>query len=262
MVFNITLNHIGKLPGIIPVNYAYPLSSALYRIIAKGNSGYASFLHETGYGKKGLKLFTFSQINCPFKIEGDRMYLLDNELLFQAAFHLPPAAENFIKGLFLSETIDIADKISRGCFTVKSVESLPDPLHQYKENEIISVQLKPLSPLVAGIPNEQGNYDFLAPGDPRFAGSIAHNWRTKITACYGETTASAALLVAEVAPMQQPFKSRLITIKANTPEQTKIRGWYNFRLKVTAEKRFVELLLNAGSGVYNAMGCGCVEIIA
>lgn len=64
----------------------------------------------------------------------------------------------------------------------------------------------------------------------------------------------------EVIPAKQPFKSRLITIKADTPEQTKIRGWMNFTLKVTAERRFVELLLNAGVGVYNSMGSGCVGV--
>ncbi|MBS1744677.1 MAG: CRISPR-associated endoribonuclease Cas6, partial [Bacteroidetes bacterium] len=43
--------------------------------------------------------------------------------------------------------------------------------------------------------------------------------------------------------------------------ETKIRGWMNFGLKVTAEKRFAELLQNAGLGLYNAMGCGCVELV-
>jgi CRISPR-associated endoribonuclease Cas6 len=58
-----------------------------------------------------------------------------------------------------------------------------------------------------------------------------------------------------------PFQSRLITIKADTPEATRIRGWMNFGLKVTGERRFVELLINAGAGVYNAQGMGYVEVI-
>jgi len=38
-----------KISGdALPVNYSYPLSAAIYRIISKGDSGYASFLHETG----------------------------------------------------------------------------------------------------------------------------------------------------------------------------------------------------------------------
>lgn len=244
----------------IPVNYAYPLSAALYKIIAKGDAEYASFLHETGYGK-GFKLFTFSQISCPFKIENDRMRLLGNELSFQAAFHLPQAMESFVKGLFRSEQIDIADKKSRTGFTVKSVESLPDPLAGYKAHEIISVQLKPLSPVVAGLQNEKRHYDFLSPGDARFTGSLVYNWRNKISTCYDAAIGSGALLMIETIPVKDPFKSRLITIKADTPEETKIRGWMNFGVKVTGERRFVELLLNVGVGVYNSQGMGCVEVV-
>ncbi len=257
MQFKITL-HTAESHQLIPINYSYPLSSALYRIIAKGDADYAAFLHESGYGK-GFKLFTFSQINCPFRIEGDRLRLQSNELWLQVAFHLPQAMENFIKGLFLSERIDIADKHSRASFTVKSIESLPDSLSQFKNNEIVNIALKPLSPIVVGLQNAKGNYDFLSPGDVRFKESLLYNWRGKIATCFDEHTAASALLLMEIMPMRQPFKSRLITIKADTLEETQIRGWMNFELKVTGEKRFVELLLNAGAGLYNAMGCGCVQ---
>lgn len=260
MIFRIVLNLIEKLPASIPVNYQYPLSSALYKIISKGDEGYAQFLHEKGYGK-GFKLFTFSQINCAFSINGDRMLLQGSEINFRVAFHLPPAAENFIKGLFQSEKFEIADSRSKATFAIKTVESLPNPLLAYPDREIVSVQMKPLSPVVAGVHNEKGNYNFLDPGDSRFVESLLYNWRSKIAACYDKNIADAALLLAEVLAMKQPFKSRLITIKDGTEQETKIRGWMNFGLKVTAEKRFAELLQNAGCGLYNAMGCGCVEIM-
>jgi CRISPR-associated endoribonuclease Cas6 len=141
------------------------------------------------------------------------------------------------------------------------VESLPDLLQSYKENEIINILLKPLSPVVVGLQNGKGNYDFLSPEDARFAESLIYNWRNKIATCYDRTTASAALLMMEVAQVKQPFKPRLITIKADSPEETKIRGWMNFGVKVTGEKRFMALLLNCGCGVYNGQGMGCVEII-
>lgn len=259
MRFTLKLVSVHRM-AVIPINYNYPLSAAIYRIIAKGDSNYAAFLHKTGYGK-GFKLFTFSQLNIPFKIEGDRLRLVGNEASFQVAFHLPEAMENFVKGLFQSEEIVIADKKSKSGFTVKSVESLPNPLQSFNENEIVNIQLKPLSPVVAGIQNEKGNYNFLPPDDIRFTESLVYNWRSKIATCYDETTAASALLMIEMVPMQQPAKSRLMTIKAGTAEETKIRGWMNVGLKVTGEKRFVELLMNAGVGVYNSMGCGCVEIL-
>ncbi len=248
---------------ILPINYQYPLSAALYRIISKGDAEYAQLLHERGYGKKdkGFKLFTFSQLNVPFKIEGDRLRLLGDEVSFLVAFHLPQAMESFVKGLFQSEHIDIADKKSKVSFVVKSVESLPDRLQSHKETEILSVELRLLSPLVVGVQNERANYDFLSPDDDRFAESFIYNWRSKIATCYDEVTAQTALLMVEIIPMKNPPKSKLITIKAGTEAETKIRGWMNFGLKVTTEKRFVELLLNSGAGLYNAQGMGCVEVV-
>ena len=259
MRFALTLQHSSDT-SLIPINYSYPLSSALYRIIAKGDADYASFLHETGYGK-GFKFFTFSQISCPFKIEGDRLRLLHPELRFQISFHLPKATESFIKGLFQSERIEIADKHSRAVFTVKSIESLPDPLQTFKPAEMVSINVNPLSPIVAGLYTEEGKYQFLSPTDPEFMESIVYNWRNKIETSFDPETAAAALLLVAVIPLKTPPKSRLIAIKAETPQETKIRGWMNFDLKVTGEKRFVELLLNAGVGVYNSMGCGCVEVV-
>jgi CRISPR-associated endoribonuclease Cas6 len=249
---------------LLPINYNYPLSAALFRIFAKGDAAYAEFLHEKGYGKKdkGFKLFTFSQLNVPFKIEGDRLRLLSDEVSFDIAIYLPQALERFVKGLFQSEHIDIADKKSKVSFKVKSVESLADPLQAYKENELINIAVKPLSPTVAGLQNEKGNYDFLAPEDARFVESLIYNWRSKIEACYDKETAVATLLMMEVKLKGYTPKSRLITIKAATEQETKIRGWMNFELDVTAQKRFVELLLNAGLGIYNSViGGGYLEVV-
>jgi CRISPR-associated endoribonuclease Cas6 len=235
------------------------LFAALYRVIAKGDARYAAFLHKTGYGK-GFKFFTFSQINCLFNINNDRMQLRNSEISFRVSFHLPEAMENFIKGLFQSERIDIADKKSRASFLIKSVERLPDPLQTRKENEIVSVILRPNSMIVAGVPAENWKYEYLSPDDPRFVESLIYNWRSKIATCYNEDIAQSAILLLEILPIKIAFKPRLITIKAETPEESKVNGWLNFEIKVIAEKQFVELLLNAGVGLYNPM-CGGVEVI-
>jgi len=258
MRFKITLQ-AKESNCVIPINYQYPLSSALYKIIAKGNERYAEFLHNTGYGK-GFKFFTFSDIRCPFEINGDRLYLKKDKITLTVCFHVPEAMESFIKGLFASEKIDIADKKSKASFQVVSVESLPNPMASYKENEIIPIQLTPMSPIVAAIPNDKGHDDYLAPDSAQFVENLIYNWRSKIAACYDEDTAISALVLLEIVPTKHTFKSRLITIKADTNEETKIRGGTNFNLKATAEKRFLELLLNGGAGLYNAQGMGCLEL--
>lgn len=246
----------------LPINYQYPLSAAIYKIIAKGDAEYAQLLHEQGYGQghHKFKLFTFSQLKVPFKIAEDRLRLIGNEASFMVSFHLPQAMESFIKGLFQSEEITIADKQSKVNFKIKSVESLSNPLVNYKNNEIINKQLQVHSPIVAGIKNDKGNFDFLSPEDPRFIDSLIYNWRSKIATIFDLQTSASALLMLDVLPMKQAPKSRLITIKADTPEQTKIKGWMNFGLQVTGEKRFVDLLINSGVGLYNSMGMGCVGI--
>lgn len=257
---------IQHYPAIIPINYQYPISAAIYKIIARADNEYATFLHETGYRQEGslksFKLFTFSDIVTPFKIVGDRLRLTSKEAELIVCFHLPLAAENFIKGLFIHQQFDIADKKSKAHFEIQSVELLPDPLEEYKPNELINLVFKPASPLVAGLPNEKGNYDFLSPEDIRFTKSVIYNWRSKISTCFDPATGEAALLMTEVIPMKDPARSRLITIKAGTTEEIKIRGWMNFGLKITGEKRFVELLQNGGAGVYNSLGCGCLENIS
>lgn len=196
MRFKITLNANGR-NSTIPINYQYPLSAALYKIIAKGDQDYAYFLHDTGYGR-GFKLFTFSDISCPFVIKGDRLCLKKDELTLHVCFHIPQAMENFIKGLFASENIAIADKKSKASFQVVSVETLPNPLGTRTDNEIISMEVRPLSPIVSAIPNERGYDDFLSPDDPRFTERLIFNWRSKIEDCYDKATANDALLMMEM----------------------------------------------------------------
>ena len=51
---------------IIPLNYQYYLSAAIYNILADASPEYAGFLHNRGYvPKQGkpMKLFTFSRLH-------------------------------------------------------------------------------------------------------------------------------------------------------------------------------------------------------
>lgn len=259
MRFKLVLEAIeGNL--VIPINYQYPLSSAIYRIIAKGDREYASFLHERGYGK-GYKFFSFSDIKCPFIIQGDRLQLKQKELEVQIAFQLPEAMQHFVQGLFASEEICIADKKSKQSFKVKSIEAISNPFSSKNLNEILSIEVKPFSPLVVGVKNERGHYDFLMAEDSRFIDSFLMNWREKIKACYDQEIAQSALLIIKPKFYAKPSRPRLITIKNNSEAETKIKGYINFKIAITAERRFIDLLLNVGGGLYNAQGMGFLEVI-
>lgn len=243
----------------VPINYQYPLSAAIYRILAKGDTEYARFLHETGYGK-GYKFFTFSDLSLRYKRVDDRLFLTHPIVSVVVCFHLPEASQTFVQGLFRSEEIVIADKKSKAVFNVQSVVALESPLKDLSENQVAQITVRPSSALVTGSKNDEGNYEFYAPDHPDFAESLLYSWRNKIIACWDEDTASEATLIVEAAPYENPFRSRLITIKDNSPtERTRIRGFLNFKLRLTAERRFLDLAFNAGMGLYSAQGMGCVE---
>lgn len=260
MTFKITLEQLSK-SKLLPINYQYPLSSVIYKILENADKKYAYFLHQKGYGK-GFKYFTFSDLKTKYKINKDRLVLQEPIASFLVSFHLPEASKNFIIGLFKSKEIEIYDKKSSVAFKVKNVEALSNDFKDKKDNDIIDVDLKPYSPIVTGIKNTNNNYDFLSPIDEFFDENLIYNWRQKIEANYNVSTAEEALLIAKpIFDSKNSPKSRLITIKAGTPAETKIRGFLNFNLNVQAEKRFVEILQNCGAGLYNAQGMGFVQPI-
>lgn len=265
MRFNLTMVTHAAAPALT-LNYQYPLSSAIYKIIQKADAEFAAFLHNTGYGNgyKSFKFFTFSDLRTPFRILGDRMQMLTDTAEVTICFHMPEAAENFIKGLFIQQQLDIADSRSKVSFQVKQVESLPVfSGASYTGNAI--VELQPLSPLVTGQKNERGHYDYRSPLDSDFTDCLLYNWLEKYAAAYNVSEEGLHQVKREVSitvqPFAQPPKQRLIAIKQGTAAETRVRGYKNFGLQVTAPLKMVELALNSGLGILNSQGMGCVGII-
>jgi CRISPR-associated endoribonuclease Cas6 len=250
----------------LPLNYQYPLSAAIYKIIGKADEDYASFLHEQGYQKtdsrKTFKLFTFSDLSTPFDIKGDRMIMKTRHAQLTLCFHIPEAATNFIKGLFHDQRIELADKKSKAIFTIQQVDLLPLWKVPVQPGQIKEVVLKPISPMVVGTINEKRNYCFLAPSEAGFIPTLLHHWKEKYTVVYGKDEADRDFAAIELTVLNaDKAKSRLVTIKADTPQQTRIRGFVGFSLKVKAKVEVLELALNAGIAVYGSVGMGSVEVV-
>lgn len=257
MHFKLNLQSTQK-QSLLPFNYQYPLSAAIYKIIQSADAKFAAFLHNTGYGKghKSFKLFTFSDLKTPFINNGDRMQLQTGEAELIVCFYMPQAAENFIKGLFINQQLEIADFRSKAIFNIVGVESL----HQETQRKA-TVLLQPLSPIVVGRKNEKGHYDYRSPEDEDFAECLYHNWVEKSAAAGIESKISDKEIWIEVQLFSYPPQQRLITIKGGTDAETKIRGYTKFRLEVTAPEEMLELALGAGLGLHNAQGMGCVEVV-
>lgn len=256
----------GRAGQTLPFNYQYPLSAAIYGIIERADADYAQFLHNQGYrqGGKSFKLFTFSDLNTPFRPQGDRMLLTTDRARLQVSFYVPQAAESFVRGLFLNRQLEVADRQSRVEFTIEQVETIDEGLAGLHVDEAgyAHALLEPLSPLVAGRKNERGNYDFLSPEDADFLYWLGHNWLEKWASVSGMDQDAMAKLEESMyllaLPVKKPLQQRVLSIKAGTPAETKIRGYKNFLLEVRAPVALIELALGGGLGLYNAMGCGCV----
>jgi len=255
--------------SILPVNYQYPLAAAIYSIIQQADEVYADFLHETGYGHTGtlkrFKLFTFSDLRVPFQIRGDRLYLSGSTVQLTVCFHISDAAENFIKGLFMNQQVEIADKKSKASFTVQQVEAVNYLAGITRNNGVVEALLQPMSPMVTGRKNAKGNYDYLSPEDEDFIPMLKRNIMEKYDSVNELSNEDYQVfrdrISIETIFFSHPPRSRLITIKAGTEAETRVRGFDKFRLRVKAPEDILELILNSGCGIYNAMGMGCVGVV-
>ena len=263
MRFRLTLNTTDRFPALT-LNYQYPLSAVIYKILQRADEAYASFLHQQGYrhGSKTFKFFTFSDIRTPFTIRGDRLLMKTNKAELIVCFHIPGAAETFIKGLFLNQQIEIADSKSKVAFTIEQVVAENSPVGASGSREVL---LQPMSPIVVSSKNEQGNYDYLSPEDKGYSELLINNLMDKYAAANVDSTNELATLRSAITITPVYFshtpRHRLIAIKEGTSAETKVRGYDKFKLRMQAPREVIELALNAGIGSYNAIGMGSVEVV-
>lgn len=90
MRFKLTLDIDKRAYGDrIPLNYQYPASALIYKILSKSGSEFSNWLHENGYSddKRRFKLFTFSRLFVPrYLIEGAYMQILSDRVDWYISF--------------------------------------------------------------------------------------------------------------------------------------------------------------------------------
>ncbi|MDJ1473777.1 CRISPR-associated endoribonuclease Cas6 [Xanthocytophaga flava] len=257
MRLKLTLQKTGS-QSTLPINYAYPLSSWIYKVIGKADETYADFLHNSGYsaGQKRFKFFTFSALQIPrFDIRkgSDRIAVLSDEVGLMVSFYTDKAAENFVMGLFAEQEFRLGDRISQVDFRVKQVESLAWQIPSE------TVHLRTLSPLVVSRKNDRGHDDYYSPLQEGYQELLFTNLLDKYIASGQSLQASWANAPMEFRLLSAEPKARLITLKDHSPEATKIKG-YLFDFELTAPRKLLEIGLLGGFGRYNAEGFGCCEV--
>ncbi|MFD2569984.1 CRISPR-associated endoribonuclease Cas6 [Spirosoma soli] len=271
MQFRLTLTPTAR-QTLVPFNYAYRLSAFIYAVLADADKQYADFLHGKGYefsSTRRFKLFTFSDLIMPGakadpKVGG--LWVNSPTIEWIVSFYVDKAAQHFIMGLFQDQRCVIASPQHRAEFVIERVEAIPVEITSE------TVTLRTLSPMVIAEKSERGMDQYLHPADEQFGPLLVSNLLAKWGSLQTVVPAGAApnddwdvsSLTYRLLPNgnreAQP-RSRLVTIKEGSREQTQVRGYYGFTFELSGPSELLELAVLAGAGRYNAEGFGCVGVV-
>ncbi|GAB3498181.1 CRISPR-associated endoribonuclease Cas6 [Spirosoma knui] len=261
MQFRLTLVPTAR-QTLVPFNYAYRLSAFIYTVLADADKQYADFLHAKGYefsSTRRFKLFTFSDLIMPGAKADPKaggIWVNSPYIEWIVSFYVDKAAQHFIMGLFQDQRCVIASPKHRAEFVVERVEAVPVEI---KTN---TVTLRTLSPVVIAEKDERGMDQYLHPADEQFGPLLISNLVAKwasVPVAAGADEFTDYALTYQLLPGRHDPKSRLVTIKENSREETKLRGYYGFQFELTGPQELLELAVLAGVGRYNAEGFGCVS---
>ncbi len=254
MRFELQLTIDKKIYGnALPFSYQYELSAYIYHTLAKGNAEYAAWLHQNGFELDGkqFRLFTFSPLFAKIAIDKtkSRLLLMDDTATLQISFLPERSTEEFVKGVFAEQQFTIGDKQSKVQFTIQHVYKMQTPP--------IDGELRgeTLSPLCLAQQTNEGKIHFYSAAEPEAGQAIINNLINKYSAFYGKSFEGETAF--EWQTLTEP-RSKLITIKADTPQQTKIKGSLcKFRLK--ADKELLRIGYECGLGEKGSQGFGCIS---
>lgn len=258
MRFKVTFGHTGQ-NRLLPIDYQYYIGALIYKVLRTADPAFAHFLHQFGYsdGNKNFKLFSYSPLglNIAGTDHHKSVFILNNgSLHLNVAFHLPDAAEKFIIGLFNNQQAYLGNR-QHGCnLRVEQIERLNHiPISQV-------MQYRLLSPAVFSILDGKSKYARYAhPDDVDYHILVTNHLKQKLRVASGNSVRLTDPVIGNFEIVKEKgIKSKLIRVKPDKPEETKVRGFlYEFKLDAPAEVH--QMIMNCGFGEKNASGFGWVE---
>ena len=278
MRFKLILNVEKQARGtLLPLNYQYELASAIYKILANADQQYSDWLHKNGFmfeNWKKFKLFTFSRFRIrQWKIEkgSDRLQILSDSVEWELSFLPQQATRDFIQGIFLNRMFEIGDSKSSVLFSVREIVLLDPP--EFREE----MTFRTMSPLcLKEIDSDKRTTVYLSPKDERapfiLFNGLMDKYRMAARKCFTDCEKAESNLTGAVEKepafslddckltlLEEP-KSVLVKIKADTPQQTFVRGYMGV-LRVRAPKELMRVMYEGGAGSHCSLGFGCLRVI-
>jgi len=260
----------------IPINYAYYLSSAIYRWIEKSSSELSKALHDgyplntsksnsnnSGNLKHTYKFFCFSQLFPQSSTVKDRLIHIDGDaILWYIGMHIEDILKHFIIGIFEKQEFFIGSPENK--FYVNQVEVIPDP--EWKRE----MKFKALSPITVSVPcGAYGNSlsfqaRYLKADDPELSSVLRKNILRRYEFLYGSIPEDNEFNVT----LDEDYikkrggangVSKLITIKEGLRDETKVRGFI-CPLTIQGNPELIKLAYDSGLGEKGSMGFGMLEV--
>lgn len=241
---------------MLPMDYQYYLSAWIYKIFGTADKEFARFLHEEGYqaGYRQFRFFNYSSLDFgkPILWKDKRLFeIRQDHLVLKISFLLSEAAEKFIIGLFNNQTAYIGDKFNGLDLVVSQVERLPEPAIKRE------MHYRSATPVVIGLKGEEDKFaQYLAPEDGRYEELFMKHLRMK----YQALPTKQEVLTEEKMHFRllSESRSKLVTIKPDTPQQTRVKG-YLFDFELSAPDVIHQLVLSCGAGEKGSVGFGWCE---
>lgn len=256
MKFKLTLKINRKYGSCLPFNYQYEQSAVIYRILAQADKQYSAWLHENGYtieNGKSFKLFCYSPlILSKFRQlpkEGC-LEIINDDVIWYISFIPKRSTSGFIQGLFEHQSFVIGNRHRKVAFDIVGVEAMPST--EVSEN----MSFKALSPVCVKY-EDNGRIAYLSPDNPLFKQGIYKGLVSRYESIYGHSF-DGDCCEFDFQVVAKTVKSKLITIKADTKAETRVRGFvFDFKMKAPVE--LMRVACDGGIGEQCSQGFGYIK---
>lgn len=236
----------------IPINYQYPLQSAIYDILSKSDVEFTAHLHDCGYqynGGKIHKLFAFSNLIVPrpgiaIDKERERLIIKSDTVYLYISFQPEKDTQHFIQGIFAQQSFRIYDQLSELEFIIQEVQVMPSL--EYSSEDVFNT----LSPVCVSLRNDKGHMDYLRPDHPLYETGILTGLLSRYRTIMGKEYEGETYCRLKV--LSEP-KSALINIKG-----IRVRG-YRYKFQIELPASLMQIAWESGLGEKGSMGFGMIE---
>ncbi len=240
----------------LPINYQYELSGVIYKILSSASEDYATWLHDNGFtlDSKQFKLFTYSRLIIPsYTIEKESACIRINSdtVEWYVSFLPEESTVKFVQGVFMNQEFQLGGWKNKVQFRVQNVQVLPNPQFDSEMN------FETLSPICISLRNDSGKTEYLSPSDYRSKESILFSLLNRYQAFYGKPYSGNIDFNFDL--LSTP-KSVLVTYKANTENESKVRG-YMCKFRMKANPDLLKLAYECGVGMKGSQGWGMVKLL-